>query len=141
LLLFLARVRASPSHACALLRVRALPPEEGPSMRLLIDTTGMTFTVGSNFEPVTDYETKQPKTDRDTGAPLAQVQLICFYADGQGRPRSEILTVKVPDPKPVPAGSPVRVHELVANPWANNGRNGVAYRAAVIEPAAQAKAS
>jgi hypothetical protein len=111
-------------------------------MRLLIDTTGMTFTVGSEFEPVTDFETKQPKTDRETGAPLGQVQLICFFRDGQGRPRSEILTVKVPDPKPVPAGSPVRVHELVANPWANNGRNGVAYRASAIEPAqAQAKAS
>jgi hypothetical protein len=102
----------------------------------------MTFTVGSDFEPVTDFETKQPKTDRETGQPLAQVQLIAFYADGQGRPRSEILTVKVPNPKPVPAGHPVRVHELVANPWANNGRNGVAYRAAAIEPAqAQAKAS
>jgi hypothetical protein len=109
-------------------------------MRLLIDTTGMSFTVGSDFEPVTDFETKQPKTDRQTGAPLGQVQLICFYADGQGRPRSEILTVKVPDPKPVPAGSPVRVHELVANPWANNGRNGVAYRAAAIEPVSQTQA-
>jgi hypothetical protein len=109
-------------------------------VRLLIDTTGMTFTIGSDFEPVTDFETKAPKTDRETGAPLGQVQLICFYTD-RGRPRSEILTVKVPNPKPVPAGSPVRVHELVANPWANNGRNGVAYRAAAIEPAAQAKAS
>src|SRR4029453_12515338 len=109
------------------------------TIRLLIDTPGMTFTVGSDFEPVTDYETKQPKADRETGAPLGQVQLICFYADGQGRPRSEILTVKTPPPKAVPAGSPVRVHELVANPWANNGRNGVAYRAAVIEPTAQAK--
>jgi hypothetical protein len=109
-------------------------------MRLLLDTTGMTFTVGSDFEPVTDFETKAPKTDRATGAPLGQVQLICFYADGQGRPRSEILIVKVPNPKPVPAGSPVRVDELVANPWANNGRNGVAYRAASIEPVSQAQA-
>jgi len=110
-------------------------------MRLLIDTNGMTFTVGSDFEPVVDFETKQPKADRETGAPLSQVQLICFYHDGQGRPRSEIIMVKTPDPKPVPAGSPVRVRELVATPWANNGRNGVAYRAAAIEPATQAKAS
>jgi hypothetical protein len=109
-------------------------------MRLLLDTTGMTFTVGSDFEPVTDFETKAPKADRETGQPLAQVQLIAFYADGQGRPRSEILMVKLPDPKPVPAGTPVRVRELVANPWANNGRNGVAYRAAGIEPVSQAQA-
>ena len=109
-------------------------------MRLLLDTTGMTFTVGSDFEPVTDFETKAPKADRETGQPLAQVQLIVFYADGQGRPRSEILMVKLPDPNPVPAGTPVRVRELVANPWANNGRNGVAYRAASIEPVSQAQA-
>ena len=75
-------------------------------MRLLLDTTGMTFTVGSDFEPVVDFETKAPKADRATGQPLAQVQLICFYTDGQGRPRSEILTVKTPDPKPAPAGTP-----------------------------------
>jgi hypothetical protein len=109
-------------------------------MRLLIDTSGMTFSVGSDFEPVVDFETKAPKADRATGQPLAQVQLIVFYQDGQGRPRSEILSVKTPDPKPVPAGTPVRVHELVANPWANNGRNGVAYRAAVIEPVSQTQA-
>jgi hypothetical protein len=27
------------------------------------------------------------------------------------------------------------VAELVANPWSQNGRNGVAYRATAIEPA------
>jgi hypothetical protein len=35
----------------------------------------------------------------------------------------------------VPAGTPVRLTELVANPWSQNGRSGVAYRAAAIEPA------
>jgi hypothetical protein len=104
-------------------------------MRLVIDTTGMTFTVGSDFEPVLDFETKQPKADRATGAMLAQVQLIAFFKDHQGRPRSEILTVKLPDPTPVPAGTPVRLTELVANPWSQNGRSGVAYRATAIEPA------
>jgi hypothetical protein len=80
-------------------------------------------------------ETKQPKADRATGAMLAQVQLIAFFKDHQGRPRSEIITVKLPDPTPVPAGTPVRLTELVANPWSQNGRNGVAYRAATNEPA------
>ena len=103
-------------------------------MRLVIDTTGMTFTVGSDFEPVLDFETKQPKADRAT-AMLAQVQLIAFFKDHQGRPRSEIITVKLPDPTPVPAGTPVRLAELVANPWSQNGRSGVAYRATAIEPA------
>ena len=31
--------------------------------------------------------------------------------------------------------------ELEAIPWANNGRDGVAYRAAAIHPAAQARAA
>jgi len=104
-------------------------------MRLVIDTTGMTFTVGSDFEPVLDFENKQPKADRQTGAMLAQVQLIAFFKDHQGRPRSEIISVKLPDPTPVPAGTPVRLAELVANPWSQNGRSGVAYRATAIEPA------
>ena len=111
-------------------------------MRLVIDTTGMTFTVGSDFEPVLDFETKRPKADRATGAMLAQVQLIAFFKDASGRPRSEILTVKLPDPTPVPAGTPVRLVELVANPWSQNGRSGVAYRATAIEPVgAERKAS
>jgi hypothetical protein len=104
-------------------------------MRLVIDASGMTFTVGSDFEPVLDFETKRPKADRATGAMLAQVQLIAFFKDHQGRPRSEILTVKLPDPTPVPAGTLVRLVELVANPWSQNGRSGVAYRATAIEPA------
>jgi hypothetical protein len=74
-------------------------------MHLVIDTSGMTFTVGSDFEPVLDFETKQPKADRATGAMLAKVQLIALFKDYQGRPRSEILTVKLPDPTPLPAGS------------------------------------
>jgi hypothetical protein len=110
-------------------------PEGGKQMRLVIDTTGMTFTVGSDFEPVLDFETKRPKVDRDTGAPLAQVQVIVFFKDSQGRPRSEIITVKLPDPRPLPAGTPVRLVELVANPWNQNGKSGVAYRATAIEPA------
>ena len=74
-------------------------------MRLVIDTTGMTFTVGSDFEPVLDFETKQPKADRQTGAMLAQVQVIAFYTDDRGKPRSEIITVKLPDPTPGAQGN------------------------------------
>jgi hypothetical protein len=38
-------------------------------------------------------------------------------------------------------GQPVSFSELEAIPWANNGRNGVAYRAASIAPAAQSRAA
>jgi hypothetical protein len=49
--------------------------------------------------------------------------------------------VKVPGlPPTLPQGTPVRVVDLVANPWSNNGRSGVAFRAVRVEPA-QGKAS
>jgi hypothetical protein len=38
-------------------------------------------------------------------------------------------------------GNPVRFVDLEALPWANNGRNGVAYRAASIQPASQSRAA
>jgi hypothetical protein len=38
-------------------------------------------------------------------------------------------------------GQPVRFEDLEAIPWANNGRNGVAYRAASIQPATQGRAA
>ena len=105
-------------------------------MQLKLETTGITFTVGSEPEPVQEYDngrpTGRPKAD-EHGQPLYSVQLVAFYTD-RGRSRSEIITVKLADPAPIPPGTPVRVHELVAQPWANNGRSGIAYRAARIEP-------
>ncbi len=76
--------------------------------------------------------TGRPKAD-EHGQPLYAVQLIAFSTD-RGKARSEILNVKLADPAPIPPGTPVRVVDLVAQPWANNGRNGIAYRAARIEP-------
>jgi len=50
------------------------------------------------------------------------------------------VTVTGDQPK-VSQGQPIRFEELEAIPWANNGRNGVAYRAAAIHLAAQARAA
>jgi len=38
-------------------------------------------------------------------------------------------------------GTHVRFEDLEAIPWANDGRNGVAYRAAAIHPAPQSRAA
>jgi hypothetical protein len=38
-------------------------------------------------------------------------------------------------------GQPVQFSDLEAIPWANNGRNGVAYRAASIQSTAQSRAA
>jgi hypothetical protein len=41
----------------------------------------------------------------------------------------------------VSQGQPVRFEDLEAIAWNNNGKSGVAYRAAVVQPAAQARAA
>jgi hypothetical protein len=105
-------------------------------VKLLIDTKATVFLAGGAPVPVVDYETKRPKVDRDSGEPLYAVQVIAMQ-DGE----SDIITVKVPGlPPTLPQGTPVRVVDLVANPWSNNGRSGVAFRAVRVE-SAQAKAS
>jgi hypothetical protein len=104
-------------------------------VKLLIDTTSTVFLAGGAPAPVVDYETKRPKVDRESGEPLYAVQVIAMQ-DGESD-----ITVKVPGlPPTLPQGTPVRVVDLVANPWSNNGRSGVAFRAVRIEPA-QGKAS
>jgi hypothetical protein len=45
------------------------------------------------------------------------------------------VTVSVPgEPVGVQNGIPVQVRDLVATPWENEGRHGVAYRASEIKP-------
>jgi hypothetical protein len=108
-------------------------------MRLLLDTSGVVFLAGGQPEPVLDFNTKQPKRDQ-ANRPLFQVRLTAFYKDEDGRDQSEVLVVKLTDPSPLAPMTQVRVAELVAIPWANNGRNGVAYRAARVEPVPSGKA-
>src|SRR6266542_2487301 len=80
--------------------------KEGAEMfNLPIDTSAMTFLVGASAEPIRERGTNRPRTDTETGEPPA-----------------------------VPQGAPVRVLGLVATPWTMEGRSGVAFRAARIEP-------
>lgn len=106
-------------------------------MKLVLDTSWLTFAVGSEPELVIDFETKQPKADgQGQGQPIYAVQLIASYRDDRsGKQKSEIVSVKLAGAPPeVPIGTPVRVVDLVAVPWATSERSGVAYRAAGIEP-------
>jgi hypothetical protein len=109
-------------------------------MKLPVDTSAIAFLCAVEAEPVVDFETRRPKAD-ENGEPLYVVQLIAL-TDGA----AEIIAVKVPGApsSAIRQGHPVKVHGLVAQPWAMNDRAGVAFRAARIEPAmpqAQAKAS
>ena len=99
-------------------------------MRLLIDTSEVTFTVSRGFEPKVDMTTGRIKTDRTTGMELNTVQLVALDEKG-----AEVISVTVAGAvRQVDRGTPVAVVALEAIPWANNGRNGVAYRATSVTP-------
>ena len=106
-------------------------------MKLLLNTDKFTFTVTRAPEPRKDYGKDQQKMDRDTGRPQWVVEVLAMDAE-----RGEVIRVTVAGDQPkVNQGQPVRFEELEAIPWANNGRDGVAYRATAIHPAAQSRAA
>jgi hypothetical protein len=75
-------------------------------------------------------ETGQVRVDRETGQTLYQVGL-CLMAGTS----ADVVNVTVPgEPAGVQRGMPVQVRDLVATPWENEGRHGIAFRAAEIRP-------
>ena len=106
-------------------------------MRLMLDTSKFTFTVTRAPEARKDFGKDVQKVDRDTGRPQWVVEVLAQDAE-----RGEVIRVTVAGDQPkVNQGQPVRFEELEAIPWANNGRDGVAYRATAIHPAAQSRAA
>jgi hypothetical protein len=77
-----------------------------------------------------DITTGRIKTDRTTGQELQTIQLTAFDERG-----GEVITVTVAGAvREIPVMTPVSVVELEAIPWNNNGRSGVAFRAASVTP-------
>ena len=106
-------------------------------MRLVLDTAKVTFTVTKAAEPKTEFGSGQQKMNRASKLPEWVVEVLAMDSE-----RGEVIRVTVAGDQPkVNQGQTVRFEELEAIPWANNGRNGVAYRAATIQPAAQARAA
>jgi hypothetical protein len=100
-------------------------------MRLRIDTTAAQFFCTRAAEQRTVHETGAPRIDKETGLVLWQVQLMALDQDG-----GEILAVTVAGEPKVKVGEPVAVDGLVAIPWSQGDRSGVAFRATSIRPAA-----
>ncbi len=96
-------------------------------MRLTIDIRGVQFFCTRCAQPRTDRETGAPKIDRETGEAQSQVQVAALDASG-----GEVLAVTVSGHPEVAVGSPVIIEGLVAIPWHQGDRSGVAYKASSI---------
>jgi hypothetical protein len=96
-------------------------------MKLRIDTTGVSFVCTRAPEPRIAFDSGQPKTDRESGLPLRQVQLMALDISG-----GDVLAVTVAGDPNVAVGQPVQVDGLVALPWSQEGRSGIAFRADAI---------
>lgn len=97
-------------------------------MKLNIDVNGVQFFCTRGAEPRTDRDTGAPRIDRETGLPLWQVQVAALDATG-----GEVLAVTVAGEPTVAVGQTVTIDRLVAIPWSQGDRSGVAYRAASIK--------
>ncbi|AMT71018.1 MULTISPECIES: hypothetical protein [Mycobacteriaceae] len=98
-------------------------------MRLRIDTSGTRFIVTRAAEPRLNFETGSPKVDTATGVPLFATQVLALDDTG-----GEVLNVTVAGDPKVTVTQPVSVSGLVAIPWAQGDRSGVAFRADAISP-------
>ena len=105
-------------------------------MRLLLQTEAFSFQVTRAAEARKDFGKDVQKVDRDTGRPQWVVEVLAQDAE-----RGEVIRVTVTGDQPkVNPGQLIRFDALEAIAWNNNGKAGVAYRAAAIHPA-QAKAA
>ncbi len=106
-------------------------------MRHLLDTSAVSFQVTRAAEARKDFGKDVQKVDRETGAPMWVVEVLAQDAE-----RGEVIRVTVTGDQPkVAPGQAVRFERLEAIPWTNNGKSGVAYRAASISPDQPARAA
>lgn len=110
-------------------RVQADHERTSRTMRLRIDTSGTRFIVTRAAEPRLNFETGSPKVDTATGVPLFATQVLALDDTG-----GEVLNVTVAGDPKVTVTQPVSVSGLVAIPWAQGDRSGVAFRADAISP-------
>ncbi len=105
-------------------------------MKLKIDTTGVSFTCTRAPEQRVNFDTGQPRVDKATGLPLWLVQVMALDQSG-----GDVIAVTVAGEPKVSTGRAVTVTELVALPWSQDGRSGIAYRADAITEGADMSAA
>lgn len=99
-----------------------------------VDISGARYSVGAVPKPKNDIEGRQ-RTDRVTGVGLFVTQLIKLDDEG-----AEIIPVTTPGSPDVGQGAEVRPVNLIAIPWQQGQRSGVAFKADAIEHATAAQA-
>ncbi len=100
-------------------------------MKLYVDTQGKQVTASKDPEPKNDQNGNQ-RSEKGTGRPMWSTQVFVLAESG-----GEVISVTTAGEKPnVTVGQLVTVEQLEAIPWATNGRNGVAFRAISLKPAA-----
>jgi hypothetical protein len=106
------------------------PIEGSFVMKLYVDTSSKQVTVTRDPEEKTDQNGRQ-RVERGTGRPMWSTQVMVLDDDG-----GEVIAITTAGERPdVKVGQPLVVSKLEALPWATNGRNGVAFRAAEIKAA------
>ncbi|MBS4102997.1 hypothetical protein [Tsukamurella paurometabola] len=93
-------------------------------MRLRLDITSTQFIVTRPAEPRLNFETGAPRIDPDSGLALHSVQVLALDDSG-----GEVLNITVVGDPKVAVTQPVTVLGLVAIPWTQGDRSGVAFRA------------
>jgi hypothetical protein len=105
-------------------------------VKLKIDTAGVSFTCTRAPEQRVSFDTGQPRVDKATGLPLWLVQVMALDESG-----GDVISVTVAGEPKVSTGGAVTVVGLVALPWSQDGRSGIAYRADAITPSVDMSAA
>jgi hypothetical protein len=114
----------------------AARPDRSWAMRIKLDTSLIRFMITKPAEPKMDREKGLQKIDKATGALLWQLQVMALDDTG-----GEILTVTLDAEPKISVGEFVQLHDLVAIPWNQGDRSGVAFRAAGMTAAGKHQAS
>jgi hypothetical protein len=99
-------------------------------VKLKIDTARVSFTCTRAPQQRVNFDTGQPRVDKATGLPLWLVQVMALDESG-----GDVISVTVAGEPKVSTGRAVTVTGLVALPWSQDGRSGIAYRADAIAEA------
>ena len=103
-------------------------------MKLRVDTNQVQFIVSRLATPKVERDSGKQRADRTTGELLFQFQVMALDDTG-----GEVLNVSVGGEPKLTVGQQVRLDGLIAIPWAQGERSGIAFRCEQVVPAEAAR--